>query len=163
MQQVPLNCYIVIVLFLLTLNTTLPNECNPYNPLDFALSTMMKSRSVVIKEQVFTVTGAQKKTALKTHRKKCRIKCKFSITAISRPKSYYFSSKEMFAILAVSLFSDNVTSSIFCNRGVEIGHPGTPSRSTLQKMKLPRLLFHLFTLFSYCLCDSMEAEKLRLP
>ena len=50
MQQVPLNCYIVIVLFLLTLNTTLPNECNPYNPLDFALSTMMKSRSVVIKE-----------------------------------------------------------------------------------------------------------------
>ena len=32
MQQVPLNCYIVIVLLLLTLNTALPNECNPYNP-----------------------------------------------------------------------------------------------------------------------------------
>lgn len=94
---------------------------------------------------------------MKTHKKKCRIKCKFSITAISRPKEYYFSSKEIFAI------SGNVTASIFCNRGVEIGHLGTPSRSTLQKMKLPRLLFHLFTLFSYCLCDSMEAEKLRSP
>ena len=50
----------------------------------------------------------KKSAALKIHRKMCIVKGNFSKATIPRTKAYYPAIKEIFAILALPLLSENV-------------------------------------------------------
>lgn len=112
MHVVPVNCQIILTLLLLTLNVTLSVR---YNSRSLAQNLQITSffppqiNRVAQSLRSSSLLLLKRSVALKIHRKTFIINCNFRKATSFRSKDYYPATRDIFAIAALFLLSNNET------------------------------------------------------
>ena len=111
MHVVPVNCQIILTLLLLTLNVTLSVRYNSRSlAQNLQIPPFFHHRNRVAQSlRSSSLLLLKRSVALKIHRKTFIINCNFRKATSFRSKDYYPATRDIFAIAALFLLSNNET------------------------------------------------------